>query len=846
MNDKQATSLTRKGFISMAVASHRGETSPKPVMRRLLPTLAAIAIVLLAGAGALLSQQHRMGLARNIAAGISEIKHELRIVLDQQTNGMAATLQLIIIDATVRKALREGDADYLLAAWQPVFKTLHSENFLTHFYFFDKNRVCLLRVHMPEKRGDRIERFTALEAERTGKTTSGLELGPLGTFTLRVVQPVFEEGALVGYVEMGKEIEDVLQALSTRSNFQLAVVIRKANLNRLSWEEGMRMLGREDDWDRLPGNVVIYASQGHLSDAFAFFADHLPGDYHGEVDRKIAIDGKDWWVWAIPMPDVSGRMVGDMLIMRDISTENAAFVRLMVLGGAAGIVLLAVLLGFIYVLLSRTDADLRAQEAAMQESEESYRNQFYNNSVVMLLKDPEKGAIIDANTAALDFYGYSRERLLAMRMTDINTLPTSEVRKAMVSVPQGAGKQFEFQHRLADGSLRHVEVSTSSINFGGRIVLSSIIHDITKRKQAEEGLKYSLSLLSASLESTADGILIVDRQGKIAQWNEKFTELWKIPKEVLSSRDDKKAINYILTQLREPEQFADKVKALYQQPEQSSFDLIEFVDGRVFERYSQPQRIDDKIVGRVWSFRDITERKHAEEEKSKLEAQFLQAQKMESIGQLAGGIAHDFNNMLMVILGHAEMAMEKVDPVEQVFADLEEIRGAANRSADMTRQLLAFARKQTIVPKVIDLNETVEKMLKILRRLVGEDIDLVWMPGIELWKVKVDPAQIDQILANLCVNARDAVAGVGKITVETRNSSLEDEYCDSHAGLIPGEYVQIVVSDNGHGMDKEILDHVFEPFFTTKSVGKGTGLGLSTVYGAVKQNNGFIYAYSKP
>jgi len=228
-----------------------------------------------------------------------------------------------------------------------------------------------------------------------------------------------------------------------------------------------------------------------------------------------------------------------------------------------------------------------------------------------------------------------------------------------------------------------------------------------------------------------------------------------------------------------------------------------------------------------------------------MEAQLRQAQKMESVGRLAGGVAHDFNNMLGVILGHAELAMEELDQHHPIFNDLQQIHQAANRSTNITRQLLAFARQQIVSPKVIDLNETVADMLKMLLRLIGEDIDFAWLPGKQLWPIKIDPSQIDQILANLCVNARDAIAGVGKITVETESCKLDEEYCSALAGSVPGQYVKLDVSDNGSGMDKETMPKIFEPFFTTKGVNEGTGLGLATVYGIVKQNNGFVNVYSE-
>jgi len=243
---------------------------------------------------------------------------------------------------------------------------------------------------------------------------------------------------------------------------------------------------------------------------------------------------------------------------------------------------------------------------------------------------------------------------------------------------------------------------------------------------------------------------------------------------------------------------------------------------------------------------DATARKHAEEEKEKLQVQLNQAQRIESVGRLAGGVAHDFNNMLGVILGHAEMALLKLDPGHPQYHDLKAIYAAAERSADLTRQLLAFARRQTITPKVIDLNETVEGMLKMLRRLIGEDIDLAWNPGLSLCPIRMDPSQLDQILANLCVNARDAIEGVGKITIETANVFFDENCCRDNAEVVVGEYVLLAVSDDGCGMEKETLAQIFDPFFTTKELGQGTGLGLATVYGIVKQNNGFINVYSEP
>jgi len=219
---------------------------------------------------------------------------------------------------------------------------------------------------------------------------------------------------------------------------------------------------------------------------------------------------------------------------------------------------------------------------------------------------------------------------------------------------------------------------------------------------------------------------------------------------------------------------------------------------------------------------------------------------METVGRLAGGVAHDFNNMLQVISSYVELSLQKAEAGSTLEKYLREVRRAAQRSADLVGQLLAFARRQTVSPRVVDLNEVVSATRKMIQRLIGEDIDLAWVSGRELWKVKIDPTQVDQLLANLAVNARDAIGGVGRLTVETGNFISDQEYCAAHPGFAPGQYVRLAVSDDGRGMDKETMGHLFEPFFTTKGQGKGTGLGLATVYGIVKQNRGFIDVYSQP
>lgn len=381
----------------------------------------------------------------------------------------------------------------------------------------------------------------------------------------------------------------------------------------------------------------------------------------------------------------------------------------------------------------------------------------------------------------------------------------------------------------------------------GEVVISHT--NITERKKVENALRESETYIRAVMDNLPIGVAVnsVDPTVDFTYMNNNFPKFYRTTKEALAAQDA------FWSSVYEDPVFREEIKkrvlddCASGDPERMHWEDVPITrNGQKTTFISACNTLvpgKQLMISSVW---DVTSRKRAEEEKEKLQAQLLQAQKMESVGRLAGGVAHDFNNMLGVIIGHAEMALDETNHEDSRYLDLKEIHKAARRSADLTRQLLAFARKQTISPKVLDLNDTVSSMINMLQRLIGEDIDLAWVPGNYLWSVKIDPSQVDQLLANLAVNARDAITGVGKITIETANVVCDDSNCLSHQEFAPGEYVLLAVSDNGIGIGKDILDHIFEPFFTTKEVGKGTGLGLATIYGIVKQNQGFIHVYSEP
>ena len=420
---------------------------------------------------------------------------------------------------------------------------------------------------------------------------------------------------------------------------------------------------------------------------------------------------------------------------------------------------------------------------------------------------------------------------------------TASVQNAVKAV---APWNFEGRYIKPSGKMFWFHAMSLPTRHEDCLVFDGILLDVTERKQAENALRESEEQYTRLVDTIPDVIIRTDLNGHILFANDYALQRSGYKWEEVEGRN---ILEFVLSE--EHERVIQNIISIMEEGKHGPYEYhLIMKDGSLipFEITSGVLRNAEGTPGGfVYVCRDISLRQQNEQEKKNLQERLNQAQKMESVGQLAGGVAHDFNNMLSVILGHAEMAMGDTESGQPLYAHLLEIRKAAERSADLTRQLLAFARKQTVSPRVINMNQTVEGMLKMLQRLIGEDINLSWLPGVNSWPVKIDPSQVDQIMANLCVNARDAITGVGKVTIELENIHLDETFCAGYPYFIsPGDYILLAVSDDGHGMDKKIQDRLFEPFFTTKDVGKGTGLGLATVYGIVKQNKGFINVYSEP
>jgi two-component system, cell cycle sensor histidine kinase and response regulator CckA len=490
-----------------------------------------------------------------------------------------------------------------------------------------------------------------------------------------------------------------------------------------------------------------------------------------------------------------------------------------------------------------TEAAVEAEEARDNAlmHEERYRLLFDRNPVPLWVYDEETLRFLAVNEAAVRHYGYSTDEFLSMTLADIRPLEdVARLRRHSMHAPSSLHDTDGWRHRLKDGRLIHVDIVTHRIEFEGRPARIVLSMDVTARVLAEESLSQNNGILRAVVDDSPLAIIIYTPDFVITRWNKAAAAQfgWSADEAVGES------LFAII-----PEERRDEFMSLQRRLEDG--EVITNVETQrrrrdgslrdVAESQGALNASDGRLTGFVSILSDETERK-------RLEAQFRQAQKMEAVGQLAGGVAHDFNNLLTVIISYSQMLLGDLTEGSTPRADVNEIKRAAERAALLTKQLLAFSRQQVLRPHILDLNIVVRDLEQMLRRLLREDIGIVLTLDSALGTVAADPGQVEQIVMNLVVNARDAMPNGGRLSIETANVEFESPFQlrASEMPLEAGSYVMIAVSDNGSGMTPEVQARVFEPFFTTKRVHEGTGLGLSTVYGIVKQSGGHLAMYSEP
>lgn len=493
--------------------------------------------------------------------------------------------------------------------------------------------------------------------------------------------------------------------------------------------------------------------------------------------------------------------------------------------------------------------DVTEHKQAVQElaeSEQKYR-ELFESAPVGIFTTNSKGQVIECNPAAAKMFGLaSPEKVISYYHNIASQIYVNgERRQEFLSLLQnnGSAENFEFEARRADGRTVWLSANAriASLKDDGSFEMEGFITDITERKLAEAERERMLS----AIEQSGEIVMITDTAGRVEYVNPAFERITGYSrKEILGLKPN------ILKSGEQDEAFYDEMWQTLQGGLTWTGRLVnKRKDGSLFTEETTISPVRDKdgrIINYVGVKHDITEHLRMSEEKKKLEAQYQQAQKMESIGRLAGGVAHDLNNLLSPILGYGEMLQEDLDGDSPYKSPLEEIVSAGERARDLVRQLLAFSRKQVLEFKPVDLNGVLSKFEQLLRRTIREDIaiDLVLAPSIP--RIIGDSGQLEQVIMNLAVNAQDAMPDGGKLTIETMTVELDEDYAASKQSVEPGKYVMLGISDTGTGIKKGTIDQIFEPFFSTKAKEEGTGLGLSTVYGIVKQHGGNIWVYSEP
>ncbi len=488
---------------------------------------------------------------------------------------------------------------------------------------------------------------------------------------------------------------------------------------------------------------------------------------------------------------------------------------------------------------------------AVKKSEAEFRELFENANDLIYTHDLE-GNFTSLNRAGETITGYPREEALKLNVMDVVAPEFRELAKEKTQTKLGGERSTSYETVIIrkDGGRVTLDLSTRLIHKDGAAVgVQGIARDISQRKMAEEALRRSEQQLRVVTDTVPAVIAYVDNEQICRFANRTYCEWLGKPIEDVIDRH--------LSEIQTEESYKLILPEIEAALSGERFTLERTSNIRdAREDSDEPRHLrldyvpdinaDGTVLGYFAFAIDLSETKQAQEALRNSEEQLMQAQKLESIGRLAGGIAHDFNNMLTAITGYSDLALRRMKADDPLRHHVEEILKAGKRSAELTNQLLAFSRRQMLQPRIIDVNHVITDTMVMLRRLIGEDIDLTVQLGEEMASVNVDPGQLSQILVNLVINSRDAMPEGGSIVIETGNRKLDQTYSSEHHNTPPGDYVMIAVSDNGVGMDEETRSQIFEPFFTTKEVGKGTGLGLSTVYGVVKQSNGNVWVYTEP
>ncbi|QWV97878.1 PAS domain S-box protein [Geomonas nitrogeniifigens] len=715
------------------------------------------------------------------------------------------------------------------------FYDAHKEQ-IRAFTRVDENGIVLVSIPQREMAGRNIASQKHIqELLRTHKpVVSDVFRAVQGYDAIAMHVPVYEGGRfrgsiaiVINFQNLAKRYLDVIRIGKTGH----AWVISRDGTELYSPVPGHSGQSILSDGKGYPVLLAVARQMMRGLSGTATYTAPAEGDPHGAPARQLAVFhpipiGNTFWSIAVASSE------------REILASLAAYRNRLVLAVLillAGGVAVSIFVVRAMVIVKEEEAHREAEEE-LRASEQRYRDLFEHNPAPMLVYERGTLEMVAVNDAFLIAYGYTMDEVLSLHLTDL--YPEGEKQKIAEVAARLSGHTYvgEWHHRRKDGTVFPIVVTSHDIVYKGRTCRIAVVTDITERKKMEKAVEEESQFNRILLEQSPDGIVIIDPEtARFINFN------GAVCRQLGYSREEFAKLTVFDVEARETHEETRRRIAEILANGRGSFETLQRTrtgELRNVEVNAQIVNVQDHPVYYcIW--RDVTEHK-------KLEEQLRQSQKMESVGRLAGGVAHDFNNMLGVIIGSAELCRHRLPEESPLHKYLEHILKAAQRSSEITKQLLAFSRKEIVSPKPVNLNSQIIDAEKMLCRLIGEDVRLNFKPATSIWTVLIDPSQLDQILMNLSANSRDAMPDGGTLNIETANVRLDADYCRHHSGCAPGDYVKLTVSDTGIGMDRETREHIFEPFFTTKGLGVGTGLGLATVYGIVTQNDGFINVYSEP
>ena len=889
--------------------------------------------------------------------------------LTEQTQTLDTLGTFLLREAGLRAALKARDRNRLIENYGPVFATLKADRNLSECTFIGPDRICLLRVHKPELSGDRIDRFTLREAERRGRTATGLELEPTGSFTLKSVHPVYDDGTLIGYLELGKEIKDVLDTLHARNEVDFAVIIYKKSLDRTRWEKRPRMPGLETDWNRFSATALTYSTLPSLpADVGRFVEEWLPKHVHASMETTSG--DQTWRVMSTPLKDASSSEVGHLIVLFNITEAKIAQNRLKTVGVGGGIVLLTGLFAFLYVLLRRTDNSIRLQQSHLEKSEQRlnatlrsigdgvittdasgrvtdlnrvaerltgwtaaeaaghplgevfrivnaltraetenpveralregiivelanhtvllardgaeyqiadscapirgtddrimgavlvfrdvskayqqredlrasearHRALFEKNSSIQILLDAKTGDLLDANPAACSFYGYTREHMRQMKISEINTTAYEEQLQTIEAARSGQRHQFIFKHRLSDGQLRDVESYVCCITVNGKECLYSIVQDITERKRAEQELRVSEARMRAITESAQDAILMMDAEGRISFWNPAAERIFGYA--------SKEVLGLDLHKLIAPQRFFAMHDAAFdtfrETGKGAAVNHTIELQGLHKNGKEIPVELSLSAIHledgwhSVGLLRDITERERAKAELIESNRQLMEttsrAKELAEQARTANtaksdflaNMSHEIRTPMNGVIGMTGLLLD-TELTDEQRRYAETVRTSAEALLGLINDILDFSKieagKMTLETLDFDLQDLLEDLAATLAlRAQEKGLELLYSIATEIpCLLRGDPGRLRQILTNLVSNAIK-FTHAGEVAIRVL---LESETADS-------AMLRFSVRDTGIGIPKEKIGILFEKFTqadasTTRKYG-GTGLGLA-------------------